>query len=72
MTQILGPSNFLKLKYRRGDHIIQLFYRIGSPQEINSPLFDLRKFEKTEKSTAQSCRMFLNILRDEKSGPSNF
>ena len=47
---------FLKLKFRRGDQIIQPFCRIGSPQEIMSPLFNLRKFQKTEKSTAKSCR----------------
>ena len=36
--------NFLKLKYRRGDQITQLFCRIGSPQEIRCPLFNLWKF----------------------------
>ena len=35
---------FLKLKYRRGDKIIQSFCRIGSPQEIRFPLFNFRKF----------------------------
>ena len=52
-----GSLKFLKLKYRRGDQRIQPFCRIGSPQEIRSPLFNLRKFEKTEKSTSGSCRM---------------
>ena len=60
-----GWLKFLKLKYRRGDQIIQPFCRIGSPQEIRSPLFNLRKFEKTEKSTAESCRMHWNLLDDE-------
>ena len=39
-----GSFNFLKLKYRSGDEINQLFTRIGSPQEIRSPLLNLRKF----------------------------
>ena len=63
-----GSLKFLKLKYRRGDQIIQPFWRIGSPQEISCPLFNLRKFEKTEKSTAESCRMHWNLLDDEKFG----
>ena len=36
--------NFLKLKHRRGNQIIQLFCRIGSPQEIRCPLFNLWNF----------------------------
>ena len=60
-----GSLQLLKLKYRMGDQIIQPFCRIGSPQEIRSPLFKLRKFEKTEKSTAESCRMHWNLLDDE-------
>ena len=63
-----GSLQLLKLKYRRGDQIIQPFCRIGSPQEIMSPLFNLRKFEKTEKSTAESCRMHWNLLDDEEFG----
>ena len=67
-----GSLKFLKLKYRRGDQIIQLFCRIGSPQEIRSPLFHLRKFEKTEKGTAESCRMHWNLLDDEEFGSLEF
>ena len=63
-----GSLKFLKLKYTRSDKIIQPFCRIGSPQEIRSPLFNLRKFEKTEKSTAESCRMHWNLLDDEEFG----
>ena len=50
-----GSLKLLKLKYRRGDQIIQGFCRIDSPQEIRSPLFNLRKFKKTERSPAESC-----------------
>ena len=35
------------------DQIIQAFCRIGSSQEIRTPLFNLRKFQKPEKSTAE-------------------
>ena len=44
-----GSLKSLKLKYRRGDEIIQLFSRIGFPQEIRSPLFNLKKFQKAKK-----------------------
>ena len=67
-----GSFKFLKLKYTRGDPIIQPFCRIGSPQEIRSPIFNLRKFEKTEKSTAESCRMHWNLLDDKEFGSLKF
>ena len=67
-----GWLKFLKLKYRRGEQIIQPFCRIGSPQEIKSPFFNLRKFEKTEKSNAESCRMHWNLLDDEELGSLKF
>ena len=63
-----GSLKVLKLKHRRGDQIIQPFCRIGSPQEISSPLYNLRKFKKTEKSTAELCRMHWNLLDDEEFG----
>ena len=64
----LGPSNFKKLKYTRGDQIIQPFCRIGSPQEIRFPLFNLRKFQKAEKRTAESCRIHWNLLDGKEPG----
>ena len=67
-----GYLKFLKLKYTRGDQIIQPFCRIGSPQEISSPLFNLRKFEKNEKSTAESCRMHRNLLDEKEFGSLKF
>ena len=56
---------FLELKYRMGDEIIQPFWRIGSHQQIRSPLFNLRKFQKIEKSTGESCRTHWNLMNDE-------
>ena len=44
-----GSLKSLKLKYRREDQIIQPFSRIGFPQEVRSPLFNLRKFQKAKK-----------------------
>ena len=58
----------LILKYRRGDQIIQPFCTVGSPQEIRSPLFNLRKFSNTDKSTAELCRMHWNLMNDKEVG----
>ena len=63
-----GSFKCLMLKYRRGDQIIQPFCRIGSLQEIRSRLFKLRKLSKTVKSTAESCRMHLNLTNNKKFG----
>ena len=62
------PLKLLKLKYRKRDQAIQLFYRIGCPQVIRSPLFNLLKFEKSEKSTPESCRKLWNLMNNEKFG----
>ena len=67
-----GSFKLLKFKYRRGDQIIQLFYRIGSPQEIRSPLFNLRKFQKPEKSSTASCRTHWNLMNDKEFGSFKF
>ena len=63
-----GYFKFLKLKYRRGDQILQPFYRIGFREEFRSPLVNLKKSDKTEKSTAEPCRLHRNILKNEESG----
>ena len=70
--QEFGSFKFLKLKYRRGDQIIQPFCRIGYPQEYRCPLFNLRKFQKAEKSTVESCRMHWNLINDEELGSFEF
>ena len=56
---------FTELKYRRGDQIIQSFWRIGSHQEIMSLLFNLRKFQKIEKSRGESWSTHWNLINDE-------
>ena len=67
-----GCFKYLKLKYRTGDKIIQPFYRVGSPQEIRSPLFNLIKFQKDEKSTTESSRMRWNLMNDQEFGSFKF
>ena len=47
-----GSRKLLKLKYRSGEQIIKTFYKIGSPPEIRSPLFNLQKFQDSEETTA--------------------
>ena len=70
-----GSFKHLMLKYRRGDQIIHQFCRISCPKEINPPLRNLREFLKTEKSTAESCRMHPNLqifnTEIQKGGPNN-
>ena len=67
-----GSFKFLKLKYRRGDKIIQPFCRIGSPQEIRYPLINLMSFKKAEKSTAESYRTNSNLINDDEFGSLKF
>ena len=58
----------LGLKYRKGNQIIQTFCKIGSPLQIRPPLFNLQKFEDSEKSLPSSCRMDWNVMNDEELG----
>ena len=61
-----GSLKFLELKCRTGDQITQIFCRIAPlPPEIRFFLFNLYKFIKHEKGTAQSSRMHWNIMNDE-------
>ena len=66
--QKFGSFKCLTLKYRREDQKIQPFCRVGSPQEIRSPLFNLSKFWKPQKSIAELYRMHLNLMNDKKFG----
>ena len=69
----LGSFKFLKLKYRRGgDQIIQIFCRTGSPQEIRTPIFNFRKFQKPEKKTGDSYRMHSDPMNVQKFGSFKF
>ena len=66
---------FLKLKCRQerpnnsaGSCSVELVV----PQEIRSPLLNLRKSWTTVKRTAESCRMHLNLVNDAKFGSLKF
>ena len=39
----------LKLKYRRGDQIIETFCKIGSPQKLGAPCLICRNFQTLQK-----------------------
>ena len=50
-----GSIRLWRFKYRRGDQIIQTFWKIVSPsQKLNPPLFNLYKFENPERSSPES------------------
>ena len=44
-----GSIKLLKLKYRRGDQIIQTFCKIGSPQKLGPPSLICRNFKTLKK-----------------------
>ena len=44
-----GSRKLLKLKYRRGDQIIQTFCKIGSPQKLGPPSLICRNFKTLRK-----------------------
>ena len=60
-----GSKKLLKLKNRRGDHIIQTFCKIGSSQKLGPPLFNLYKFQDSSKSRPESYRIHWNAMNDE-------
>ena len=63
-----GSLKLLKLKYRIGYQMIQTFFRIGSPQEIRFPVFNLYKFQKFENGIPESCRLHWNLMNEEEFG----
>ena len=44
-----GSKKFLKLKYRKGDQIIERFCKIGSPQKLPPPSLIPRNFKALRK-----------------------
>ena len=44
-----GYRKLLKLKYRRGDQIIQTLWKIGSPQKLGLPSLICRNFKTLRK-----------------------
>ena len=66
---LFWSSKLFKLKYNRGDQIIQPFCRIRSHQEIRFLLFNLLKFLKSDKITSESWRAHWNLMNDEEFWP---
>ena len=60
-----GTRKLLKLKYRKGDQIIETFCKIGSPPKIRSPLVHYWKVQESEKSTPDSWRNHWNLMNDQ-------
>ena len=54
------------------EQVAQLLYSIVFPRKIRSTLFNLRKFWKTEKCTAKSCRVYWNVMNDKEFGSFKF
>ena len=63
-----GSKKLLKLKNRRGEHIIQTFCKICPPPEITSPLFNFYKFQDSSKITPESSRIHSNVMNDAEIG----
>ena len=62
----IGPVLYIfKIKIQMGEQMIEPFCKIGCSLKIRSHLFNLRKFRKSEKSAAESCRMHWNLMNDE-------
>ena len=63
-----GSIDLLRLKYKRGDQIIQPFCKIGSLQKLDPPLCNLCKFENPERSNPESYKMHWNLMNDKEIG----
>ena len=69
MMKNLDPLNFQNLaKYRRGDQIIQTFYRIGSPQKLGPPSLICRNVKSLTKKSSESYRTHGNLMNDKEFG----
>ena len=53
---------------KEGDQIIQTFCKIGSPQKLGPPIFNLRKFQDCQKTSFDSRRNDWNLVNDEELG----
>ena len=59
-----ASRKLLLLKYNSDDQIIQNFYKIGPPRNSSS-LFYLQKFQDSEKSTPELCKVHWNLMDDD-------
>ena len=53
------------MKYSSGDQIIPTFCKIGSSQKLGLPLFNLLKFQHSEKTAPESWRMQWNLMKNQ-------
>ena len=60
----------VKIQIEKGRPNNSDFLQNWFPPEIKSPLFNLKKFQDSEKSTAESSRMHWNLVNDEEFGPT--
>ena len=78
-----GSKKLLKLKYRRGDQIIQTFCKIGSPKKLGPPSLICRNFKTMRKpflihaewTEIESMTKDLDLknfkIKKQKRGPNN-
>ena len=59
-----------KIEIQKGGPNNSDFLQNWLPQEIRSPLFNLLKFQDSEKRTPESCRMEWNLTNDNQFGPT--
>ena len=67
-----GSFKFLKLKYRRGDQIIQPFCRIGSPKKLGPPSLIWENFKKLTKVLLNHVECIEIYWMTQNLGLSNF
>ena len=60
-----GSRKVLKLKYRRGNQIIQTFCKIGYPQKLDPPSLICRNSKTLKKGTPESSGMDWNLMNDQ-------
>ena len=53
---------------KEGDQIIETFCKIGFPQKLVPPIFNLQKFQENQKTSADSGRNHWNLVNDEEFG----
>ena len=66
--QIISPYKTFKIEIQNGGPNNSDILQNWLPQEIRFPLFNLKKFQDSEKNTPESCRMLLNLINDEHFG----
>ena len=66
--QSIWVHKTFKIEIQKGGPNNSDFLQNWFPPEIRSPLFNLQKFQDSEKSTPESCRMHWNLMNDDDFG----